>query len=59
VDFLKYLSSRALRLGLKLKIKSVEPFDKTMVVSYNKRSSESLSLMVCERLLVELVSKDR
>ena len=59
VDFLKYLSSRALRLGLKIKIKSVEPFDKTMVVSYNKRSSESLSLMVCERLLVELVSNER
>jgi DtxR family Mn-dependent transcriptional regulator len=59
VDFLKYLSSRELRLGLKIKIKSLEPFDKTMVVSYNKRPSESLSLMVCERLLVELVSKER
>jgi DtxR family transcriptional regulator, Mn-dependent transcriptional regulator len=55
VDFLKYLSSKALRLGMNIKIKSVESFDKTMVVSYNKRSSESLSLMVCESLLVEKV----
>ena len=53
VDFLKYLSSRELRLGLKMKIKFIEPFDKTMTVSYDKRSSELLSLMVCEGLLVE------
>jgi DtxR family Mn-dependent transcriptional regulator len=54
VDFLKFLNSRALRLGLKMKIKSLEPFDRTMVVSYDKRPSESLSLIVCERLLVEI-----
>jgi DtxR family Mn-dependent transcriptional regulator len=53
VDFLKFLNGRALRLGLKIKIKSVEPFDRTMIVSYDKRASETLSHMVCERLLVE------
>ena len=53
VDFLKFLNSRELRLGLKMKIKSIERFDRTMVVSYDKRPSESLSQMVCERLLVE------
>lgn len=52
-DFLKFLNSREIQLGLKIKIKSVEPFDNTMVVSYDKRSSETLSHMVCERLLVE------
>ncbi len=52
VDFLKFLNSRELSLGLKMKIKSIEPFDRTMVVSYNKHPSESLSQMVCERLLV-------
>lgn len=52
-EFLKYLNSRELRLGLRIKIKSVETFDKTMVVVYSKRPSEVLSNIVCERLLVE------
>ena len=51
--FLKFLNSRELSLGLKVKIKTVEPFDNTMVVSYGKRLSETLSHTVCERLLVE------
>lgn len=52
-EFLKFLNSREIRLGLKMKIRVVEPFDHTMVVSYGKRSSETLSHTVCERLLVE------
>lgn len=52
-EFLKFLNSREINLGLKMKIKSVEPFDRSMVVSYDKRSSETLSHTVCERLLVE------
>ena len=52
-EFLKFLNSRELSLGLKLKIKSVEPFDKTMIVGYGKRQSETLSNTVCERILVE------
>lgn len=52
-EFLKFLNSRELQLGLKMKIKSVEIFDGTMVVNYNKRSSETLSHTVCERLMVE------
>lgn len=54
-EFLKFLNSREIYLGLKMKINSVEPFDNTMVVSYDKRSSEMLSHIVCERLLVEKV----
>jgi len=54
-EFLKFLNGRAIRLGLKMKIKSVETFDGSMVVSYDKRSSETLSHTVCERLLVEKV----
>lgn len=42
-----------MRLGLEIKIKSVELFDRSMVVSYGKRTSETLSNVVCERLLVE------
>ena len=52
-EFLKFLNSREMKLGLKLKIKSIEAFDKTMVLSYGKRPSETLSHTVCERLLVE------
>lgn len=52
-EFLKFLNSRELKLGIKLKVKSVESFDHTMVVSYSKRNGETLSSTVCERLLVE------
>jgi DtxR family Mn-dependent transcriptional regulator len=51
--FLKYLSSRKIHLGLKIKIKSVEAFDNSMVVSYTHQAAASLSQAVAERLLVE------
>lgn len=54
-EFLKFLNSREIHLGLRIKIKSVEPFDNTMVVNYDKHVSETLSHTVCERLLVEKV----
>ncbi len=54
-EFLKFLNSREMRLGLKIKIKSIEPFDGSMVVSYGKMQTASLSNLVCERLLVEKV----
>lgn len=52
-EFLKFLNNREIHLGLKIKIKSVEAFDKSMVVSYGKKQTETLSHVVCERLLVE------
>lgn len=52
-DFLKFLNSRELKLGLKIKIKTIETFDGSMLVSYGKHLSEHLSGVVCERLLVE------
>lgn len=52
-EFLQFLNSRDLRLGLKLTIISVESFDKTMVIQYENHPSETLSHTVCERLLVE------
>lgn len=51
--FLKYLNSHEMYLGLNIEIKSVEEFDKSMVVSYDQRQTETLSHIVCERLLVE------
>ena len=52
-EFLKFLNSRELQLGLKIKIKTVEKFDGSMVIAYNKKTAESLSHTVSERLLVE------
>lgn len=54
-DFLKFLNNRDLRLGLQLRVKSVEAFDGSMQVSYGKRNAETLSHTVCEQLLVERV----
>jgi DtxR family Mn-dependent transcriptional regulator len=51
-EFLRFLNNRGIRLGLRIKVKSVESFDRSMVVSFDNRQ-ETLSLIVCERLLVE------
>jgi len=53
-DFLKFLNGKAISLGLCLKIESLEPFDESMVVSYEGHKAETLSKAVTERLLVEL-----
>jgi DtxR family Mn-dependent transcriptional regulator len=52
-EFLKFLNSREIHLELKMSIKSIELFDQSMVVSYKNHPSETLSHMVCERLLVD------
>ncbi|MFT3979512.1 MAG: metal-dependent transcriptional regulator [Ferruginibacter sp.] len=52
-EFFTFLSSRELQLGVKIKIKSVEAFDGSMQVSYLKKTGETLSHTVAERLLVE------
>ena len=54
-DFLKVLKSRALSLGTTLEIRSVEDYDGSMTVRYNKRPPETLSRQVCELLLVQKV----
>lgn len=50
-EFLAYLNKRELKLGLTLKILSVEPFDGSMIVNYKSRQEEALSRTVSERLL--------
>ncbi len=52
-DFLKFLNAHDMHLGIKIKIQSIEEFDKSIVVSYGKRQAETLSNIVSERLLVE------
>lgn len=54
-DFLKYLNGRDLKLGSKLKVKSVENFDGSMMVVPGKRNVEMFSQTVCTMLLVEEV----
>ena len=54
-DFLVYLNERTLKIGSVLDIKSIEPFDKTMVVSFGSQENMNLSAMVCERILVEVI----
>lgn len=53
--FLKFLSSRGLHLGLKIKITSVEPIDGSMLIRYGKKHHEMLSHTICDRLLVEQI----
>lgn len=50
-EFLAYLNKRELKLGLTLKVLSVEAFDGSMIVNYKTRQKEVLSRTVCERLL--------
>ena len=52
-DFLKFLNSRDLNLQTKIEIRSVEPYDNSMIVSYESHPSEMLSLVVSESLLIE------
>ncbi|GAB3005295.1 metal-dependent transcriptional regulator [Niabella terrae] len=52
-DFLIYLNQHELQLGERLKIKSIEAFDGSMVVSYTQHPATQLSAQVCDRLLVE------
>lgn len=54
-EFLRFLNSRDIYLGLKMKVKSVEAFDKSMIVTYDQHPMETLSAAVCERLRVEKV----
>ena len=53
-DFLTFLNNRGLKLGLKLKVKSIEAFDGSIVVNYGRNRTATLSFTACTRLLVEL-----
>lgn len=57
-EFLTYLNSREIYLGLEMVILSVDPFDGLIVVRYSGRSPEAISQKVWERLLVEKLEKD-
>lgn len=52
-EFLKFLTNRELKLGTRIKVKSVEIFDGSMTLSYGKKQLAELSHVVCEKLLVD------
>ena len=54
-DFLKFLNSREIYLGLIMTVNQIEHFDHSMQVAYADRKAEMLSQTVTERLLVERV----
>ncbi len=52
-EFLKYLNSKNLQLGLKVKITAVEEYDGSVTIQYGKKNNETLSKIVAEKLLTE------
>ncbi len=54
-EFLEFLDNREISLNMNFTIKSIEPFDNSMLVSYHQHASETLSQKVCERLLVKKI----
>ncbi len=52
-EFLNYLNSKKLALGVQITVDYIEPFDGSMTVTYKDESAVSLSREVCERLFVE------
>ncbi len=55
-DLLKFLNKIDLNLGTEMEIKFVESYDSSMVVCYKNHSSEIFSQIVCNHLLVELLT---
>ena len=54
-DFLSYLNKKGLKLEMEMKVVEVEPFDKSMNVSYPDHKKELLSQEVCNLLYVEVL----
>lgn len=53
-EFLKFLNNRSLSLQKQLKIKSIEPFDKSMTLRYDKKNFV-FSHEACQMMLVEVL----
>ncbi|MFY0606753.1 MAG: metal-dependent transcriptional regulator [Cyclobacteriaceae bacterium] len=51
-DFLAFLNSREISLGISIRLISKEPFDRSITVDYLNKQNEVLSAKVCDRLLV-------
>ncbi|MDN3670504.1 metal-dependent transcriptional regulator [Echinicola jeungdonensis] len=51
-EFLEFLDKRDLTLGTTVEILTIESIDKSMTIRYDKGREETLSHIVCDRLLV-------
>lgn len=56
-SFLKFLNSKNMQLGQLFKILSVEKFDGTMNLKFENGTEETLSNIVCEKMLVTRIKK--
>jgi DtxR family Mn-dependent transcriptional regulator len=54
-EFLLFLNNKEIGLGTEIVIEFVEPFDRSMTLSYKGHKSVVISKGVCDRLLVEKV----
>lgn len=54
-EFLLFLNSKKLELGVELEVLNVEPFDHSMTVAYGEYEAMMLSQKVCDRLLVDVL----
>jgi DtxR family Mn-dependent transcriptional regulator len=54
-DLLDYLNRKNIKLGTVMKILNIEPFDKSVQVSFDDQSNITLSHAVRDRLLVEVI----
>jgi DtxR family transcriptional regulator, Mn-dependent transcriptional regulator len=54
-EFLKFLNSKSLHLGVVVKIITIEPFDGSLKINYGKKTNEMISKMVAEKLLTEVI----
>lgn len=54
-ELLIYLNDKGIKLGTEIEIVKREPFDQSVVINYKNIKALSLSLEICERLMVELV----
>lgn len=52
-DFLLFLNKKGIQLGMEIAILNIEPFDKSMAVSYTDHPETIISEAVSKRLLVE------
>ena len=53
IEFLSFLNSKELHLGIVIEILSVEPFDHSVVVGYHGHAKEMFSPVVSRKLLVK------
>ncbi len=55
LEFLKFLNTRDIKLGQKMKVSRKEAFDGSMILLFSDGREETLSVIVCQKLMVEKI----